>query len=142
MADDALRHITLRRAGSGRYVAVNDRGGELTFGSGAGPTAFTPVDLLLVALAGCSAVDVDTLTTRRAEPQRFDVQATARKVRTEDGNRLQDVELTFRVVFPDGKDGDAARVMLPRSVAMSHDRLCTVSRTVELGTPVAVRIEE
>jgi len=26
-------------------------------------------------------------------------------------------------------------------VQRSHDRLCTVSRTVELGTPVATRIE-
>jgi putative redox protein len=32
--------------------------------------------------------------------------------------------------------------MLPRAARMSHDRLCTVSRTIELGTPVATRIEQ
>jgi hypothetical protein len=29
--------------------------------------------------------------------------------------------------------------MLPKSIQMSHDRLCTVSRTVLLGTPIAMR---
>jgi hypothetical protein len=27
-------------------------------------------------------------------------------------------------------------------VAQSHDRLCTVSRTVEVGSPIAVQITE
>ena len=40
------------------------------------------------------------------------------------------------MTFPEGEDGDRAREMLPKAIAMSHDRLCTVSRTVVLGTPV------
>ena len=142
MADDTLRRLTLRRTRPGQFLATNDRGGELSFGTGSDATAFTPVELLLAALAGCSAVDVDTFTTRRAEPQSFEVEARADKVRTEDGNRLQDIRLTFRVTFPAGADGDAAREMLPKAVSVSHGRLCTVSRTVELGTPVAVAISE
>ena len=31
-------------------------------------------------------------------------------------------------------------IVLPRAVAQSHDRLCTVSRTVQAGTPVENRI--
>jgi uncharacterized OsmC-like protein len=46
----------------------------------------------------------------------------------------------FTVAFPEGEAGDAARAMLDRSVQMSHDRLCTVSRTVEVGTPVTARL--
>ena len=42
------------------------------------------------------------------------------------------------MTFPEGAEGDAARAALPRSLQQSHDRLCTVSRTVELGTPVAI----
>ena len=42
--------------------------------------------------------------------------------------------------FPEGEEGDAARSVLARSVAQSHDRLCSVSRTVEMGTPIAVEI--
>jgi uncharacterized OsmC-like protein len=31
--------------------------------------------------------------------------------------------------------------MLPKAIQMSHDRLCTVSRTIELGAPVEMRAE-
>jgi len=48
--------------------------------------------------------------------------------------------VTFRIRFPEGEDGDEARELLPDAVRKSHDRLCTVSRTVELGTPIADRI--
>ena len=57
------------------------------------------------------------------------------------GNRLTDIVVTFRIRFPDGERGDAARALLPDAVRKSHDRLCTVSRTVELGTPIGTRIE-
>ena len=48
--------------------------------------------------------------------------------------------MTFRVRFPAGPEGDAAREVLPEAVQRSHDRLCTVGRTVELGTPVVTHI--
>ena len=37
--------------------------------------------------------------------------------------------------------GDAARAVLPDAVRRSHDRLCTVSRTIELGIPVTSRVQ-
>ena len=57
------------------------------------------------------------------------------------GNHLTDIVVTFRIKFPDGEQGDKARALLPDVVKKSHDRLCTVSRTVEMGTPIATRIE-
>jgi putative redox protein len=45
----------------------------------------------------------------------------------------------FQALFPAGERGDAARVLLPEAIRRSHDRLCTVSRTVELGTPIHIR---
>jgi putative redox protein len=44
------------------------------------------------------------------------------------------------VEFPASEAGDAAREVLPSAVQRSHDRLCTVSRTVELGTPVTIEL--
>jgi len=35
--------------------------------------------------------------------------------------------VTFRLKFPDGEGGDAARALLPEAVQRSHDRLCTES---------------
>lgn len=84
---------------------------------------------------------MDAVTSRRAEPERFEVRVSADKVRDENGNHLTDIEVTFRIAFPGGDQGDQARAVLPDIVRKSHDRLCTVSRTIETGTPVTTRIE-
>ena len=139
MAAPTHRVVTVSREPDGVFTAGNVRGGTLTVGDGTGGT-FTPTELLLVAIGACTAIDVATLTSRRAEPDVFEVQVDAEKVRDDGGNRLQDLAVTFRVAFPDGAGGDAARELLPEAVRRSHDRLCTVSRTVELGTPVATRV--
>jgi putative redox protein len=135
------RRVTLERLDTGVYRATNPRGVQLTFGS-MHDDGFSPVELLLAALGGCSAVDVDVVTGRRAEPDLFEVVIEAEKVRDDVGNLLRDVQMTFRVTFPDGEDGDRARDLLPRALRTSHDRTCTVSRTVEAGTPVSVHIED
>ena len=140
MADDAHRRVTLDRLDEGVYLARNARGGELRFGSKAGD-AFTPVELLLAAIAGCSAVDVDGVTGRRSPAETFTAGVDAQYVRDDTGNRLTDIELTFSVTFPPGEAGDAARAILPRALATSHDRTCTVSRTIEAGTPVTAKLD-
>jgi putative redox protein len=135
MTEDTLRCVELSRMGKGRYKAVNRRDGVLPIGSGDDPD-FTPVELLLAAIAGCSAIDVDLITGKRAEPVSFDVRAQGDKIRDDNGNHMVNLKVTFDVVFPDGEEGDAARGVLQRSIEQSRDRLCTVSRTVALGEPV------
>ena len=133
--------MRLERIENSRYTAINERGGTISIGTGGG-TDFTPVELLLVAIGGCTAVDVDILTSRRAEPDSFGIVVDAEKARDEAaGNHLTDLQVTFRIAFPAGEQGDRARELLPDAVRKSHDRLCTVSRTVELGAPIATRIE-
>jgi putative redox protein len=136
--DSAHRSVRLERIENSRYTAINERGGKITIG---GETDFTPVELLLVAIGGCTAIDVDLLTSRRAEPDSFEIVVDAEKARDAAGNHLTDLQVTFRIAFPAGEQGDKARELLPDAVRKSHDRLCTVSRTVELGTPIAMRIE-
>lgn len=132
---DTERSIRLRRTGKARFEAVNSRGTVLPMGSGDEPD-FTPIELLLVALAGCTAIDVDLITGKRAEPERLDVIARGDKVRDELGNHMTGLRLTFDVAFPVGEDGDRAREVLPRTLERVHDRVCTVVRTIELGEPV------
>jgi putative redox protein len=141
MSEDTHRQVRIDRIANSRYTVTNERGGQITIGSGAG-TDFTPVELLLAAIGGCTAIDVDILTARRAEPDSFTVAVAAEKVRDEKGrNALTDITVTFRIAFPEGEGGDKARALLPDAVKQSHDRLCTVSRTVEAGTPVTAHIE-
>ena len=141
MANDSVhRSVTVERVTQGVFTVTNPRGGQLMFGTGSG-TEFTPTELLLAAIGGCTAIDIDILTSRRAEPDSSQVRVDANKVRDTGGNRLTDIQVTFQITFPAGERGDEARGILPDAVKKSHDRLCTVGRTVEIGTPIATRIE-
>lgn len=133
---DPHRSVRLTKIGEGRFKATNDRGGETFMGRGGVDPDFTPVELLLAAMAGCSSVDVDAITGKRAEAVAFDVTAEGTKVRDEQGNHLTGLRLTFDLVFPDDEGGDAARSVLQRAIEQSRDRLCSVSRTIALGEPV------
>lgn len=140
MAEDSERTVDIERIGLHKFRATNVRGGTLEFGDG-NDSDFSPVELLLVAIAGCTALDVEYITGKRCDPVQFAAQARADKVRDDDGNHLTGIEVRFRIAFPDGAAGDAAREVLPSALQRSHDRLCTVSRTIELGTPVSARLD-
>ena len=116
MADSSVhRSVTVERVTQGVFTATNTRGGQLRFGTGS-DTDFTPTELLLAAIAGCTSIDVDILTSRRAEPDTFQVRAEADKIRDAQGNRLTGIVVTFQIAFPGGADGDQARAILPDAV--------------------------
>lgn len=136
MTSDNLRRVELTKIGSQRFQATNARGGQIFLGSGREDPDFTPVELLLAAIAGCSAIDVALITGKRSQAETFRVTASGEKVRDEQGNHLTDLHVSFDVQFPAGEQGDAARAVLTQSIRQTRDRLCTVSRTVRLGEPV------
>jgi len=124
----------IERLSKARYRATNAEGDTIVVGEGDG--SFSPIELLLTALAACTAIDVDYIVGKRDEPASFRVRSEANKVRDEGGNHLTDIVLTFDARFEDTEAGNAAQDVMARAVKQSHDRLCTVSRTVELGTKV------
>jgi putative redox protein len=134
---DSYRSVRIDRVSTGKYVVRNERGATLPVGG----DDFTPVELLLAAIGACTATDTDVVTSRRAEPTGFTITVSGDKVSDKvDGNRMTNLSVSFDITFPDGPAGDEARALLPRTVKLSHDKLCTVSRTVELGTEVDARI--
>lgn len=126
------------RTGQGRYLAMNRNGIEIELGQG--HDVFSPVELLLAALAGCAAVDVDTATSRRAEPEVFKVGVMADKS-TEGGNHLENVEVNFSMRFPDTEEGREAKEMVDRVLKLSQEKLCMVSRSLENPTPVEMNVK-
>ncbi|MBQ1093928.1 OsmC family protein [Streptomyces sp. B93] len=145
MSEISERSVVVERTSTEHFVATNPRGGTISFGTtsgGGSETEFTPVELLLAAIGGCTAADVDVATSRHAEPSEFTVTVTGDKISDDFGNRMTNLAVTFTVTFPDGAGADRARTILPRAVKTSHDRLCTVSRTVEIGTPVTATIKD
>jgi putative redox protein len=134
-SDHTLRSVDLHQIGEHRWMATNRRGGGVSIGPGDDPD-FTPVELLLAALAGCGAADLDHIAGKRAPFESFRARAEGHKVRDEGGNHMVGLTVTFDVTFAAGEAGDAAREIMPRTVQQIEDRLCTVARTVTLGDPV------
>ena len=100
MANESThRKLTVERFAPGRFAAVNPRGGRIVFGTGDGED-FTPTELLLIAIGGCTAIDIDILTSRRSEPESFEIDVDADKIRDEGGNHLTNIEVTYRITFP------------------------------------------
>lgn len=133
--------IELTRTGENHYVASNAKGASIEFGRG--DDLMSPVELLLAAIAGCSSIDVDTVTSRRTEPTEFSVTARSEKItEDEDATRLGPISLNFNIAFPDDENGRRAAGMVEHLVQLSHDKYCTVSRTVEHGTPVSFEVEK
>jgi uncharacterized OsmC-like protein len=142
MADKDVRTVEITRLSRGVYEATNSHGAKLTFGHD-NTVMLSPVELLLTAIAGCSGIDVDFITGRRAEPSSFKLHASGEKLRDDAGrNHVDNISVTFDISFPSGEEGDAARAVLERTVQQSHDRLCSVSQTVERETPVSVHIAD
>ena len=139
MSGDSRRTVHLSRLSRLHLQARNSRGGTLSFGDSESGE-FTPVELLLVAIAGCTAMDVDAITVKRSEPERFEVSCSGHNTKSKHGNHLTGIEVDFDVEFPDSEGGHAAADVLEIAIRKSHDRLCTVTRTVELPTPVGARL--
>lgn len=145
MSEHSERSVVVERTSSGQFTATNVRGGSISFGTSSESgqdTGFTPVELFLAAIGGCGAVDVDIATSRHAEPTRFSVTVAGDKVSDDLGNRMTNLKVSFTVDFPDDEGAERARAILPRAVKASHDRLCTVSRTVEIGAPVTTTVAD
>lgn len=124
--------VDVTRVDTGHYRATNAAGANLEFGQGEG--LLSPVELLLAAVAGCSAVDVDVVT-----PELFDVHVEGTRVNEDGASRLSDVDVEFSLRFPDTDAGRQAQSMVERLVRISHEKDCTVSRTVENPTNVTFR---
>jgi putative redox protein len=140
MNDENVRTVDITRISKGLYEATNRHGVKMVFGHD-NTKSFSAVELLLTAIAGCSGTDVDFITSKRSEPSSFKLHVSGDKVRDETGkNHVANISVTFDITFPEGEEGDAARSVLERSVHQSHDRLCSVSQTVERGTPIKVEI--
>lgn len=136
-----IREVSVKRTESRKYTATSlESGASIEFGQGEG--LLTPVELLLAAIAGCSSIDVDVATTRRSEPEKFDVLASGYKLSEDGASRMDDIHLGFDLKFPDTDEGRKAASMVERIVKLSHDKYCTVSRTAELGAKVVSEVVE
>src|SRR2546430_16763966 len=102
MAEDTLRSVSIERVAAGRYTVRNARGGSITIGSATEGDHFTPVELLLAAIGGRTAAEVDVAKSRHGEPGEVRVGGAGEQEAGLPGDWVGDLGGAFGVAVPGG----------------------------------------
>lgn len=116
------------------FDAVTSSGAALHM-SNQGAT-LRPAELLMVGLAGCTAMDViDILRKKRQDVTDF--QVAARGEQAEDyPHKYVRIEVTY-IVTGRGVDPEAVR----RAIELSETKYCAVAASLRPGAPITTRFE-
>ena len=123
---DRRRHLTMTADGEGAVVATNRHGVHLSIDP-EGQAGFSPLELLLAALGSCGAVDVAMLMRKQRDPitsMTIDVDGE------KDDQRMTWLRVTYRF------EGEHDPRKLERALTKTAEDLCSVSRTLQVSTPV------
>ncbi len=129
--------LWVERTGKRRYVGHNSRGARVEIGDIAYDEAFTPGELMKVALAGCSGLSADAALARRLGD---DVPVTIEVEGLADDDEDRYPALAERLVVDLSALDPAARDRLLTVVHRAIDQHCTVGRTLDAGAQVSLTV--
>lgn len=122
------RTVELTHQGGMRFIARNEAGATVAFDDHAGGTAPSPMDVVVAALAACTAMDVVSVALKKRQGiDSYEVHATAEQ-RDEYPQAFTRIDLVHEVAGP-GVDEDAIR----RCIELSADKYCPVSAMLSAG---------
>ena len=125
--------VRIRREAPAKFTATNGRGAQISIGRSQDGADFSPVELLMAALGACAGLSADHVVSRRlGEDAAIDVVVEA--VKDTEADRLTGVSTRFDLDLASLPEADQATLV--KLVTRAVERTCTVSRTVEPGTPV------
>lgn len=137
MLDSNLRQVRLRWTGEGlAFEGGPDEGSQAVIDSD-GLRGQTPTQALLMALAGCMAVDVLMILEKSRVPvETLEVEAVGERAGTVP-KRFVKIDLVYRLSGPTRDD----RPKLDRAIELSRDKYCSVLHTLDPELDVDIRIE-
>ncbi len=95
----------------------------------------SPMELLLMGVAGCSSIDIITiLKKQRQEITSFKVEVEGTRVQIEDAKPFKQIKVVFLL---EGKI-DADKAM--RAAELSFDKYCSVTKTLEPTATINFKI--
>jgi putative redox protein len=121
------KQVTLRHTGGSRFVARSGSGHDIVMDNAAGNSGPRPTELVLVAMAGCTAMDVvDILAKKRQIVDGYSVEVTGTQ-REKAPNVYTDITVVHVL------EGDVDTEAVRRSIELSATRYCTVSAQLASG---------
>ena len=125
----STKTVTAKLEGSGmRLVAQTGSGHEIVMDDGEGDTGARPAELLVVAQAGCTAMDVvSILRKKRQRVDRYEVRVSGEQRESPPPN----VFLRMSVVHV--VEGDVTVEAVRRAIELSATKYCTVTANLAAG---------
>ena len=113
-----------------RFVGDASSGHEIAVDAGAGKVANSPMELVLIALCGCTASDVVNILRKKREPfTSLEVHAAAE--RAESVPKVYTaIRLTYRVA------GNVTHKAMEDAVRLSKEKYCSVSAMLQKSVPI------
>jgi uncharacterized OsmC-like protein len=131
-----MGRLEIERVGEHEFVGRNERGATVRVGREGALDAFSPGELLHVAVAACNLVTVEELITRRTGPDTPMIASVEHEGGVTEYDKLA-VTLQADLSFLD----DATRERVLKAMRISIDRQCVVSRTLKRGAEVTLTID-
>ncbi len=118
-----------------RFRGSANSGHEIVMDAGAEKVANSPMELVLIALCGCTASDVVGILRKKREPfTALEVHATGE--RTDEFPRVYtSIRLTYRV------SGNVTHKAMEDAVRLSKEKYCSVSAMLEKTAKIDLAIE-
>lgn len=118
-----------------RFIGQASSGHALVVDAGADKSANSPVELLLMALCGCTASDVVGILRKKREPfTSLEVLATAERTDT-----FPKVFTSIRLIYRVG--GNVTHKAMDDAVRLSKEKYCSVSAMLEKTVKIEFEIE-
>jgi putative redox protein len=121
------KHVSLRHEAGLRFVATTGSGHEIVIDNAAGDTGPRPTELVLAAIAGCTAMDVVEILAKKRQP------VTGYRTEVSGSQREQSPNVYLEIDVTHFVEGDVETEAVRRSIELSATKYCTVSAQIATG---------
>lgn len=123
--------VTVTWAGDQQFDGGRNSGGPTIHLDGRGATGPSPVDTLVIALAGCTGVDVvDILAKRRTPVESLRIELTAERANAVPA-RIVAVDIVYHIT-----GAGIERVHAERAIELAVTKYCSVGASLDPAIPV------
>lgn len=133
----ATKKVVVHQLVGHRFVGINEKGDKVMLDGDSPATGMRPMELLLAALAGCTAYDVVDIMNKKRQP------LSSYRIEAE-GERAQDhpKRYTKITVTHYGAGPNVTLEALLRAAQLSHEKYCSVSATLNCPVELKVVVEQ
>lgn len=118
-----------------RFLGVSSSGHAIVLDAGKEKTANSPMELVLIALCGCTASDVVSILRKKREPfSSLEVRARAERA-PEPPTVYTEIKLIYKV------GGKVAHKAMEDAVRLSKEKYCSVSAMLSKTAKISFEIE-